>query len=113
MTRALDRGALGGDYGCWLTPTPYAACMAPYNLGLNTPRDVCVLIDVSDIVEVWGPGTIPPSNQYPDTWRGGGIEFYTPTPIRLAAVREVIELAPCGDTHVWRWMKRWRSSIAW
>lgn len=28
---------MGASGGCWLTPTPYAACMAPYDLGINTP----------------------------------------------------------------------------
>ena len=37
--------------GCWLTPTPYAECMAPYNLGLNSPREVCLLIDASQLTK--------------------------------------------------------------
>lgn len=89
----------GLDPGCWLTPTPYAACMAPYDLGLRTPRNVCLLVDVSSIPKLWGPGTSAPS-PHSGLWKGGGIEFYCPTRIEMDIVRQVIELAPCGDTHL-------------
>ncbi len=85
--------------GCWLTPTPYAACMVPYNLGLPSPRDVCLLIDVASLPELWGPGTTPPSSTHSRIWTGGGIEFYSPYDIPLNAVHRIIDLEPCGDVH--------------
>ena len=84
---------------CWLTPTAYAECMVPYNLGLDSPREVCLLVDVSSLPILWGPGVTPPSARNPSIWRGGGIEFYSPHPIPFSCVTEVIELAPCGDEH--------------
>src|SRR6476646_6922796 len=56
-------GRLGA--GCWLSPSALAACMVPYNLGLDSPREVCLLVDVSSVPELWGPGTCPPSGPYP------------------------------------------------
>ena len=85
--------------GSWLTPTPYAACMAPYNLGLPSPRNVCLLVDVSSIPDLWGPGTTPPSSVYPSIWTGRGIEFFVPSPIPFSFVQSIIELSPCGDIH--------------
>ena len=85
--------------GCWLTPTPYAECMAPYNRGLNSPREVCLLIDASQLTSLWGPGLTPPSTLHPSMWRGGSIEFYSTDPVPFAAVTTVIELEPCGDEH--------------
>ena len=82
---------------CWLTPAPLAACMAPYDLGLSSPRDICLLVDVSEIPELWGPGATGPSSRHPGVWQGGGIEFYCPTNIGIDQVREVIAIAPCGD----------------
>jgi hypothetical protein len=38
--------------GCWLTPTAYAACLTPYNLGLDSPRSMCFLIDDSGIARL-------------------------------------------------------------
>ena len=86
--------------GCWLTPTIYPACMVPYNLGLGSPRDICLLIDVSSILELWGPGTCRPSTRHAPIWPGGGIEFYTPKPVEFSLVRSIIEIEPCGDTHL-------------
>jgi hypothetical protein len=83
--------------GCWLTPTPYAQCMVPHNLGLDSPREVCLLVEVRSLATLWGPGTTPASGRFPLIWRGGGIEFYSADPVPFSAVREVIELAPCGD----------------
>lgn len=96
----IEQGAIGGSQGCWLTPTPYAACMAPYDLGLNTPRNVCLLVDVSDLPELWGPGTSPPSGRYPAVWQGGGVEFFSTAPIDLGHIRDFQEIAPCGDSHL-------------
>jgi len=62
LRRYLEGDAIGGGYGgCWLTPTIYAACMAPYTLGLAAPKDVCLLVDVTDVAELWSPGTAPPA----------------------------------------------------
>jgi hypothetical protein len=93
----LDAGEIGPS--CWLSPTAYSACMVPYGLGLPTPRDVCLLVDVSQVGDLYGPGTCPASIRHPFLWRGGGIEFYSPQPISIAFVKEVVELEPCGDTH--------------
>ncbi len=87
-----------GNPECWLTPTPYASCMSSYDLGLPSPRSACLLLDVSEVGRLWGPGTCPPSNLHPDVWRGGGIEFYSPDPISTAYVRHIVRrLKPCGD----------------
>lgn len=95
----IAQGVIGGPNGTWLTPTSYAACMAPYNLGLNTPRDFCMLVDVTEFDELWGPGTADKSTLHPTIWQGGGIEFFVPRAIPLHLVREVVRLSPCGDTH--------------
>lgn len=85
---------------CWLTPTPYSECIVPYNLGLDSPREVCLLVDVSSLRTLWGPALIPPSSLHPTIWRGGGIEFFSADPLPLTCVKDVIELAPCGDEHL-------------
>ena len=95
----LASNKIGGETGCWLTPTPYAACMVPYALGLNTPRTVCLLVDVRSVRTLRGPGTSPPSGRHPTIWRGGGIEFFSPDPVPFDCVRRVIEIRPCGDMH--------------
>jgi hypothetical protein len=97
--RELD--SIGGKegYGCWLTPTPYAACIAPYDLGLKTPCNVCLLVDVSKCEELWGPGTSGKSVLYSAIWRGGAIEFYSAVPVPYDYVTREIQLAPCGDLH--------------
>jgi hypothetical protein len=84
---------------CWFAPTAHAACMVPYNLGVDSPRDVCLLVDVSKVPQLWGPGTAPASSNYPGIWRGGGVEFYCPagTPVQFAWVQAVIDIHPCGD----------------
>jgi hypothetical protein len=101
---SLDRLVLihecGGLYpGTWLTPTAYASCMAPYNLGLNTPRDVCLLIDVSGIQALWGPGRARSSATAPNIWQGRGIEFYCPSRIDWDSIRRRLPVWPCGDRH--------------
>jgi len=88
---------IGGPGGSWLTPTPYAGCVAPYDLGLRSPRDLCMLVDVSQLAQVWGPGTAVPSSVHPTTWRGGAMEFFVPGPVPLQHVRELIRLHTCGD----------------
>lgn len=95
----LQAGTVGRAYGCWLTPTAYAACLAPYNLGVNSPADACVLLDVSEVTELWGPGTSRPSGTFPGIWRGGAVEFFSPRPIDSGFIRDVCEILPCGDSH--------------
>ena len=97
FAQLLNIGTIGGNQGCWLTPTPYAACMTPYNLGLNTPRDRCLLVDVSDL-ELWGPGTTPPSSWHPGIWQGGAMEFFS-LPVPTDRIVQVYEIMPCGDRH--------------
>jgi len=88
-------GCIGLGLGCWLTPTGYAACMAPYNLGLSSPRDIGLLIDVRDM-PLWGPGMSAPSGLHSLVWRGGAIEFFSPQSLGLERAR----LVPiCGDCH--------------
>lgn len=84
--------------GCWLAPTAHAACMVPYNLGVDSPRDVCLLVDVRAVPELWGSGTSPPATNYPAIWIGGGVEFYCPvgSNIPFASVQAVIDIDPCG-----------------
>ena len=86
-----------GNPLCWLSPTPYASCMSPYGLGLDTPRNACLLVDVEEVSRLWGPGICPPSRSRPNIWRGGGVEFFSPDPITTDLVRHIIELEPCGD----------------
>jgi hypothetical protein len=93
-------GVVGrSGHGCWLAPTAHAACMVPYNLGLDSPRDTCLLVDVSSVSALWGPGTSPPSSIYPSLWIGGGVEFYCPPEevIPYSAVVQEIDIDPCGD----------------
>lgn len=97
LSDLVAMGAIGP--GCWLTPTSYAACMAPYDLGLNAPRDVCLLIDVSRIGALWGPGSSRPSGRFPTIWQGAAIEFYCPTTVDFTYVHQVLRPLPCGDTH--------------
>ena len=97
LSQLLQAGQIGGSAGCWLTPSELAACMVPYDLGLNTPRDVCLLIDVRGVTDLWGPGTIPGSTAYRSIWRGGGIEFYVPQPLNTAVIRQVVPIEPCRD----------------
>lgn len=88
-----------GHPGLWLTPTAYSACMAPYNLGLDTPCDTCLLINVRNVEELWGPGTTPGSLAHSGIWQGGGIEFFCPQPIPLSAVVDTQMVEPCGGGH--------------
>jgi hypothetical protein len=96
----LAAGAIGNPrWGCWLTPTIYPACMAPPDLGMNYPADFCIVVDVDGLPEVWGPGTSRPSGGFPNTWKGGAIEFFVPQPIHVGLIRAVHPLQPCGDGH--------------
>lgn len=94
-------GAIGlRGSGAWLTPTAYSACMASPNLGLNTPRDLVLVLDVARVSEIWGPGASVASRAFGSQWRGGGIEFYVPSPLSLDdCLVDVIELEPCGGGH--------------
>ena len=96
LVNLLMTDGIGITKGCWLTPTERNGCYAPYELGVDSPRDVCLLIDVKG-VELWGPGTSPPSTQFGDIWRGGGIEFFSPEPLDFSLVRKVVYPCPtCG-----------------
>jgi hypothetical protein len=97
LAQILNVGAIGGSHGCWLGTTPYGACVAPYNLGLASPRELCLLVDVRTLPQLWGPGTCAPSSQYRTIWRGGGIEFFSPNPLPFNLVKQVCEIFPCGD----------------
>jgi hypothetical protein len=101
LTEMETTGIIGDRArGCWLTPTAYAACMVPYDLGLPTPRDICLLVDVSGVQFLWGPGTSPPFDKGPAIWQGGGLEFYCPGGVSIDMCRGRFRLSPCGDTHV-------------
>jgi hypothetical protein len=98
MLQYSRAGALGGTHGCWLTPTPYSACLVPYALGLFGPKEFCLLVRIDDpVVQLWGPGTAPPG-RHPSVWRGGGIEFYSAVSIPLSLVTEVVPIETCGDS---------------
>jgi hypothetical protein len=81
-------------HGVWLTPSSYSACVVPYRLGLTTPRDVCVVVDVSTVPDLWGPGTARPGAA---VWTGGGLEFFASGPIPPSNIVDVIGIATCGD----------------
>lgn len=100
----------GVSSGCWLTPAISAACMVPYNLGLDSPRDVCLIVDVSSVSELWGPSTIPASRNHPKIWHGGGVEFYIPrTGVRdgfsilTEHIRAKLDCSPCSGNHETVW----------
>jgi hypothetical protein len=96
----MDSGMIGRHgSGLWLTPTAYASCMVPYDLGLTGPADVALVLDPSSLGPVWGPGTAAPSRSFGQLWMGAGIEFYTSVPLALTAVLDVIDLEPCGGGH--------------
>lgn len=102
LERMISTGRIGGKDGCYLTPTPYAACMAPYNLGLDSPRELCLLINVSQLSELYGPGIADPdiNVKAPGIWLGGAIEFFYSGPLNFFdVVMQVHEIAPCGDRH--------------
>jgi hypothetical protein len=82
--------------GVWLTPVPYASCLAPYDLGLESPRNVCLVVDPEILPELYGPGTAAPSTSFGSIWRGGGVEFFSTTPVPLSAVRDIVEVSTCG-----------------
>ena len=89
---------LGTDkQGFYLTPTGYPTWLAPYELGLNKPPDRCLLIDVSNITDIWGPGLAEPSAEFNDVWRGGGLEFYVPGPVPYSYVVQIME---CQDGQI-------------
>jgi len=92
-------GSIGlSEHGVWLTPTIYAGCMVPYNLGLSTPVTAAIVIETAELVELWGPGFAAPSQAH-DAWGGSGIEFYCPSPIPFSAAVDIVKIQPCGDTH--------------
>ncbi len=68
----IRRSGVIGPGGCWLTPTGYPGCIVPYDLGLNTPRDICLVVDVRPLAELWGPGTAAPSGVYGPVLKGRG-----------------------------------------
>lgn len=80
--------------GVWLTPSPYGACVAPYNLGLSTGRDLCITVLAKEITELWGPGK---SGAGIEPWPGGAIEFYSPVPLPLSRGSTYHTLESCGD----------------
>lgn len=80
--------------GVFLTPSRYSPCMAPYRLGLASPRDVCLGVDVSQVANIWGPGT---AWQTVPVWQGGGLEFYCTETIAWAQVKTVHGYDICGD----------------
>lgn len=63
--------------GLYLSPTPYSGCVVPYRLGLMTGRNAWIVLDVSSVPRLWGPGT---SGIGRAPWPGGGIEFFSPCP---------------------------------
>ena len=97
LPAVVAQASIGGPGGTWLTPTPYAGCIAPYDLGLRTPRDLCMLVDVRRLARIWGPGTAVSSNLHPTIWRGGAMEFFVRGPIPIQYVRALIRLHTCGD----------------
>lgn len=94
-----ESGVIGSGAGVWLTPTAYASCMTPYDLGLDTARDAVLLIDPRRIPALWGPGSAGPSLGWPAIWRGGAVEFYSPSPLDAGVIVDVLGAEPCGDTH--------------
>lgn len=95
-------GQLSGRSGnCYLTPTYYSASMAPVNLGLAGPVDVCLVIDTARIPVLIGPGTAPahPNAPFSGLWSGGGIEFRSPSPIPNSHIVDVLSLQPFGERH--------------
>ena len=82
--------------GLWLTPTPLASCMVPYDLGLNAPVDLCLTIDVSMTSTLW-VGRAAASGVHSNVWEGQGLEFYSPVPVPLSAVTSRQSALPCGD----------------
>jgi hypothetical protein len=80
--------------GLYLSPTPYAGCVAPYNLGLTTGRDAWIVVDVSTVPKLWGPGRAGVGSV---PWRGGGIEFFSPVPLDKSTVVTYGTLSTCGE----------------
>jgi hypothetical protein len=87
--------------GVYLTPSLYAADIAPYNLGLNRPVDLCLAIRLPDGWELWGPATSEchPNCQWQDLWEGGAIEFFSPNRVPIQYVVDEVDLEPRGDRH--------------
>ena len=79
--------------GCWLTTTLYSQNDAPARLGLRDPRDLILIIDPSQIDQLWGPGRAQGSELFPGHWRGGAVEFWCDRPIPLAAVDGFLNIA--------------------
>ncbi len=82
--------------GVFLTPSPFPACIVPYELGLDSPRDVCLVVNTRRLPKLYGPASAGPSS-HARLWRGGAIEFFTPSPIPLTHVLEAVEVGTCGD----------------
>jgi len=68
--------------------------LVPYRLGLQSPRDVCLGVDVSEVSYLWGPGTAPGERP---VWKGGGLEFYCAEFVPSAQIKSVNEYSLCGD----------------
>ncbi|USY21711.1 hypothetical protein NE857_08960 [Nocardiopsis exhalans] len=82
------------DKGVHLTPIAYAGCIAPYRLGLPGGVDAWILLDVSEVEELWGPGRARPGRP---PWEGGAIEFFSQSPIGLSAMQDYGKINTCGD----------------
>lgn len=89
----------GISTGAWLSPSSYTGCMCPYDLGLPSPRDVVLVVEAARLDQLWGPGTSGPSDEHPELWRGGGLEYFVPGGIPLGAIADVLAVDPCGDEH--------------
>ncbi|MBI1355303.1 MAG: hypothetical protein GC160_13220 [Acidobacteria bacterium] len=92
---ALDQIKRTGRLGvpaCHLTPTAYSSWQASRELGLPDLYDRCLLVNVSTVPRLWGPGRAAPSRLVPG-WVGGGLEFFVPEPISWDFVQQVFE---CG-----------------
>lgn len=83
-----------GKSGVWLSPSLYSSCLAPYRLGLSSPVNVCLIVDVSEVPALWGPGM---ARRGAHLWMGGGIEFYCEEAIPFSKVRACCAIQGCGD----------------
>lgn len=99
LPRIVESGHIGfRGMGVWLTATALGGGLAPYDLGLNGPVDVAIVVDPRQINGgIWGPGAAGPSRAFSHIWRGGGLEFYVDAPIPVAAIVEVVGVEPAGD----------------
>lgn len=99
LPRIVESGHIGfPGIGVWLTATALGGGLAPYDLGLNRPVDVAIVVDPRQIDgDIWGPGVADPSRAFSHIWRGGGLEFHVDAPIPVAAIVEVVGVEPAGD----------------